>query len=240
MRKITRTHKTTQKRKCSFCGALNDLDTTTCNKCGASRTGDEPETDVTTNFEETTTSTETSMEDSNFVISTQNSLRTIIGLAAAILIVVILIPVALHFTSSDKNTPKQEPTFYTAVSKQWEYKVSIGEYVNETGLKSDIEPPSEATNVEAHQVMQPNGWYKTEYTYDLAGWRTVRTETIKGEDELPTLKEYTPKDGEKIMATSTPQYSVTFKTPSGGEKTVNMSESEWNNIIIGHEYSEIK
>lgn len=228
MKKITKT--TERNWQCPYCNFLNDLSSNTCKNCGAVRNGDEVEKEITTNFEETTV-TETH-EVSEPVISTHHT----IGILAGIIIVLIAI-VFWVFTVAPSSTKDSDTTKCTVLSKNWEYTVSIGEYVMQTGITSYTKPPVDATNVTTKQVMQDNGWYKTEYTYDYPSWQIVRTETISGADNTPTFKEYTvSSEDEKIMKTSDVRYSVTVQTYVGTEK-LSVTEDKWNSIVVGNVYS---
>ena len=225
--------KTTERNwQCPYCGFLNDLSENSCKKCGAVRNGDEVEKEVTTNFEETTT-TET-VEASDIVISTHKSLRTL--LISAIVLVIVLAVVYFAMVNINSGDPTTNIEQYTVVSKTWEYTISIGEYVEVTGITSYVKPPVGATNIETKQVMQSNGWYKTEYTYDYFEWRVVRTETITGENDVPTFKEYTVSDSEKIMETSDVRYMVTVNT-SSGKKNLSVSKEKWITLVPGKVYS---
>ena len=95
MKRITKTTEHTW--KCPYCGFLNDLQNTTCEKCGSIRKGDEVVQEITTNYEETTTTTEGN-QPSNYVINYTRI--TIIGIAAALLIIA-----AIVFFFSNRATP---------------------------------------------------------------------------------------------------------------------------------------
>jgi len=225
MKKITKT--TERNWQCPYCSFLNDLSSNTCKNCGAVRNGDEVEKEITTNFEETTI-TETS-EASKSVISTHHTVGIFIGIA--LLLIAILVLVFAAPSSNNSDTTK-----CTILSKEWEYTVSIGEYVMQTGITSFTKPPADAENVTSKQVMQENGWYKTEYTYDYPSWQIVRTETITGTNNAPTFNEFTvSNENEKIMEISEVRYSVTVQTYVGTEK-LSVSEDKWNSIIAGNVY----
>ena len=230
MKKITKT--TERNWQCPYCGFLNDLANNTCEKCGAVRNGDEVEKEITTNFEETTT-TETA-EVSDVIISTRNGFKAIIGIIVAIL-VVFAITLIVNHVGSPNSRSGSDGEQYTILSRDWEYTINIGEFVEETGITSFTQPPKGATNVTTRQVQQQNGWYKTEYTYDYADWKVVRTETITGSGDLPTYKEYTPKEGEKIMSTLKTRYTVTVMTASG-KKVISLPEEKWVSLIVGNTY----
>lgn len=227
MKKIIKT--TERNWQCPYCNFLNDLSDNTCKKCGAIRNGDEVEKEITTNFEETTI-TETA-EVSEPVISVRHTFGIVLS------IVLVLIGVAvLAFTHSHSNNTNNDTTKCTVISKEWEYTVSIGEYVLQTGITSYTKPPVDATNVTSKQVMQENGWYKTEYTYDYSSWQIVKTEKITGTASAPTFKEYTvSSENEKIMELSEVRYSVTVQTYVGIEK-LSITEDKWNSIVIGNVY----
>ena len=230
MKKITKTTK--RNWQCPYCGFLNHLSDNSCKNCGAVRNGDEVEKEVTTNFEETTT-TETA-EVSDVVISTHKALPTLLVIAAIFIVVL----AAAYFAFGGINPGDTKTTIeqYTVVSKTWEYTISIGEYGEVKGITSYIKPPADATNVITKQVMQSNGWYKTEYTYDYFDWKVVRTETITGENDVPTFKEYSVSEGEKIMDTSQVRYIVTVNT-SSGKKNISISRNKWVSLAIGKAYS---
>jgi len=232
MKKIIKT--TERNWKCPYCGFLNDLSTNTCEKCGAVRNGDEVEKEITTNFEETTT-TETP-EVSDIVITTHNGLKTILGIIVGLFAVLALVLIVNRVVTPSGSISHNGTEKYTVISKDWEYTLSIGEYVEETRITSYNKPPKGATNIETRQVQQSNGWYKTEYTYDYADWKVVRTETITGSDDIPTFKEYTPAEGENVMATSKVRYTVTVMTASG-KKILNVSKDKWITFVIDNEYS---
>lgn len=229
MKKIIKT--TERNWQCPYCGFLNDLSKNTCEKCSAIRNGNEVEKEITTNFEETTT-IETH-EGSDIVISTRNSLKVILSLSCAFAIIIVLCLIANKFTSTNSSPQNNNLSYenYTVISKDWEYTISIGEFVNVTDIKSTTAPPKGATNIKTHQVQQENGWYKTEYTYDFADWKVTRTETITGSDSIPTFKEYTAlTEDEKIISTSVPRYTVTVNT-SSGKQVIRVSESKWITFV---------
>ncbi len=230
MKKIVKT--TERNWQCPYCGFLNDLSDNSCKNCGAVRNGDEVEKEVTTNFEETTT-TETA-EVSDIVISAHKTIPTLLKIIIALLAVL----TAAYFIIGGVSITREDANIeqYTVVSKTWEYTISIGEYAEVKGITSYIKPPADATNIETKQVMQSNGWYKTEYTYDYFDWKVVRTETITGEDDVPTFKEYSVSEGEKIMETSEVRYMVTVNT-SSGKKNISVSKAKWITLIPGKVYS---
>ena len=208
MKRIIKT--TEQKWKCQYCGYLNVLKNTTCEKCSSIRKGDEVVQEITTNYEETTTTTEGD-KPSNYIIAVDYTRITIIVIAAALLIIG-----ALAFFFSSKAIPVNDNNEnYTVVNKEWQYTVSIGEFVEEKDLTSFNKPPFGAKNIRTRQVQQSNGWYKTEYVYDFDDWKVVKTETISGSKDIPTYKEYNVAEGEKIMSRTTARFSVTCMTPSG-------------------------
>lgn len=229
MKKIIKT--TERNWQCPYCGFLNDLSENTCEKCGAVRNGDEVEKEITTNFEETTTTVE-SAEDSEPILTTRSAPKIILAIVLALAIVFGAAMIANIFSKSHTT----DTDHFTVISKQWEYTVSIGEYV-EDRVTSYTQPPVGATNITTRQVQQQNGWYKTEYTYDYQDWKIVRTERITGESSIPTFTEYTPQEGEKIMNTSKAQYTVTVQTYNG-MKTISVSQDKWTTIIVGNTYSE--
>ena len=234
MKKIIRT--TERNWQCPYCGFLNDLSENTCEKCGAIRNGDEVEKEITTNFEETTT-TETG-EVPDVVISTHKNVQALLAIIVGLIAVFAAVFIIHAIVTPDSNNggSSKNAEQYTVLSKEWEYTISIGEMVEETRITSYTEPPKGATNIETRQVQQSNGWYKTEYTYDYADWKTVRTETITGSGEVPNFKEYTLAEGEKLMNTPKVRYTVTVMTASG-KKTISVSESKWISIVIGNTYS---
>jgi hypothetical protein len=228
MKKITET--TERKWQCPYCGFLNDLSVNTCKKCGAIRNGDEVEKEITTNFEETTIE---SSEDSNPIIINRSSSK---GILSIVLLLVLVFGTFLIVNKYHKSNATDKDQF-TVISKQWEYIVSIGEFIEEKGITSYTHPPNGATNITTRQVQQENGWYKTEYTYDYQDWKVVRTERIEGEKDIPTFTEYTPKDGEKIMDISDANYTITVQSYTG-KKTISISKNKWINIVVGNTYSE--
>lgn len=226
MKKIVKT--TERNWQCPYCSFLNDLSENVCKKCGAVRNGDEVEKEITTNFEETTV-TETH-EASGPVISTHHTISIILGV---VLLLVAIVALVIAIPSSDTGS---DTTKCTVISKDWEYTVSIGEYVMQTGITSYTKPPVDATNVTSKQVMQENGWYKTEYTYDYPAWQITRTETITGTGNAPIFNEYTiSKESEKVMETSDVHYYVTVQTYLGTEK-LPVSENMWTSIVVGNVY----
>ena len=222
MKKIKKT--TERNWQCPYCGYLNDLSENTCKQCGAIRNGDEVEKEITT-FEETTIE---STEDSEPIIKTHISIKVILVIALIGVAVIAMIFAKPHTTDKEQ---------LTVISKQWEYTVSIGEFVEEKGITSYTQPPYDATNVTTRQVQQENGWYKTEYTYDYQNWKVVRMELITGEKDIPTFNEYTPQEGEKVMDTSDANYMVTVQSYSG-KKTITVSKDKWIAIVVGNTYSE--
>ncbi len=230
MKRITKTTEHTW--QCPYCGFLNDLQNTTCEKCGSIRKGDEVVQEITTsytNYEETTTTTEGN-QPSNYVIVNYTRI-TLIGIVAALLIIG-----ALTFFFSNRDTPvNYNNENYTVVSKEWEYTVNIGEFVEEKDLTSFNKPPVGAENIRTRQVQQSNGWYKTEYMYDYADWKVVKTETISGSKDIPTYKEYNVAEGEKIMSSTTARFSVTCMTPSG-RQVFTVLESKWKTFTVDKTY----
>ena len=226
MKKITKT--TERNWQCPYCNFLNDLNCNTCKNCGAVRNGDEVEKEITTNFEETTV-TETH-EVSGPVISNAHTVSVFVGIAIALIAIVALLFVGIN--SSGNDTTK-----CTVISKSWEYTVSIGEYVMQTGLTSYTKPPADAENVTSKQVMQDNGWYKTEYTYDYPSWQVTRTETITGSENFVNSSgpNIVLNEDEKILETSEIHYSVTVRTYVGEEK-LPVSEEKWKSLVVGNVY----
>lgn len=151
MKRITKTTEHTW--QCPYCGFLNDLQNTTCEKCGSIRKGDEVVQEITTsytNYEETTTTTEGN-QPSNYVIVNYTRI-TLIGIVAALLIIG-----ALTFFFSNRDTPvNYNNENYTVVSKEWEYTVNIGEFVEEKDLTSFNKPPVGAKNL-----------YKKRWSYEF-------------------------------------------------------------------------
>ena len=228
MKKIIKTTEHTW--QCPYCGFLNDLQDTTCKKCGSIRKGNEVEQEITTNYEETTTTTEGD-QPSNYIITINYTRYVFLGIIGTLLVIA-----ALVFFFSNKSTSVSfNNENYTVVSKEWEYTVNIGEFVEEKDLTSYNKPPIEAENIRTRQVQQPNGWYKTQYVYDYSDWKVVKTETISGSKDIPTYKEYTPADGEKVMSFTKARYSVTCMTPSG-RQVFNVSEDKWKTFTVEKTY----
>ena len=226
MKKITKT--TERNWQCPYCNFLNDLSSNTCKNCGAVRNGNEVEKEITTNFEETTV-TETH-EVSEPVISTAHTISVVFGVVIALIAIAVLIFTSLNSSSNDT-------TKCTVINKDWEYTVSIGEYVMQTGLTSYTKPPADAENVTSKQVMQDNGWYKTEYTYDYPSWQVTRTETVTGSENFVNYSEpnIALNENEKILETSEFRFSVTVRTYVGEEK-LPVSEEKWKSIVVGNVY----
>ncbi len=230
MKKIIKTTK--RNWQCPYCGFLNDLTENTCKKCGAIRNGDEVEKEITTEFEETST-TETSEASDIDTIDFSTAIST--AIIGYIVVAIVLISICIGAYRLTVSKEKEIDENYTIVNKEWEYTLSIGKYVTET-RKSATTPPQGATNVEAHQIQQENGWYRTEYTYDYAEWKVTRTETVTGSDAIPTFAEYTElTEGEKVLSTSLPRYTVTVITPSG-KQVIKVTESQWITFVTGKTY----
>lgn len=228
MKKIIKT--TEQNWKCPYCGFLNNLHDYTCQKCGAVRKGDEVVKEITTNYRETTTTMDGD-QPSNRSITVNSSRQLFLLFTGALLVIVALV----FFFTNKSNPISYNNENYTVVAKEWEYTVNIGNFVEEKDLTSYDKPPVGAKNIRAHQVRQPNGWYKTEYIYDYAEWKVVKTETISGGEDIPTYKEYTPAEGEKVMSTSVARYLVTCITPSG-KQVFSVSEDKWKSFTIEKTY----
>ena len=149
MKRITRTTERTW--QCPYCGFLNDLQNTTCEKCGVVRNGNEVEKEITTDFTETTTTTEVD-QPSDYVITTHASIRTILLIVGA-LAVIAIIAIFLSNRSTPINFNDEN---YAVVSKEWEYTVNIGEFVEEKDITSYTAPPVGAENIRTRQVQQSN------------------------------------------------------------------------------------
>ncbi len=211
--------------QCPYCGYLNDLSEKACKQCGATRSGDEVEKKITTDLKETTIE---STEDSKPII--ENHVSTKIILAIVLLAVALIAGIFAKSHTTDKDQ-------FIVLSKQWEYTISIGKFVEEKGITSYTQPPHGATNITTKQVQQDNGWYKTEYTYDYQDWKVVRTERVTGESDYPTFEEFTPNKDEKVMNTSEVTYMVTIQSING-VKTISVSQDRWISIVVGNTYSE--
>ena len=229
MKRITRTTERTW--QCPYCGFLNDLQNNTCEKCGAVRNGNEVEKEITTDFTETTTTTEVD-QPSDYVITTHASIRTILLIVGA-LAVIAIIAIFLSNRSTPINFNDEN---YAVVSKEWEYTVNIGEFVEEKDITSYTAPPVGAENIRTRQVQQSNGWYKTEYIYDYADWKVTKTETITGSKDIPTYKEYIPADDQKVMGYTTARFTVTVMTPTYGRQVFTVSEAKWKTFTVDKTY----
>ncbi len=233
MKKIFK--KTELSWKCSYCGYLNDLSTNTCEKCGSVRSGEEEEKEITTDFERTTTTEIHDNDSHDVIITTRGGLGVCIALGIVIVLIFIVAPFLYGITH-----PKTENSMVDTckvLSKEWSYYVTVFEPT--TSRKSSYTmPPAGATNIETRQVMQENGWYKTEYTYDYEDWELVQAKTITGSKEPPTFKEYTKEKLNQEIKISDVNYSITvFDNEEHLTMSMDVSQDKWMSIVIGQTYS---
>ena len=232
MKKIFK--KTELSWKCSYCGYLNDLSTNTCEKCGSVRSGEEEEKEITTDFERTTTEIQDN-DSQNIIISTRGSHVVYLALCIVILLFFVVAPILYGIIHT--KTENSMADTCKVLSKEWSYFVTVFEPTT-SRVSSYIKPPADATNVETKQVMQENGWYKTEYTYDYEDWELVHSKTITGTIDPPTFKEYVKEKSNQEVKISDVNYSITV-LDNEEHLTMNMdvSQDKWMSIAIGQTYS---
>ncbi len=219
--------KSEKKWKCAYCGFLNDLSQKSCGGCGAVRTGSEETTNILTDYEEVE---KISYDDINDDLNEPDkNLPNGWELLGYIVLIVATIQIAVCIYNISTSSKK-------VLSKQWSYTATIADNVTQKNIVSYSKPPEGATNITIQQVMQENGWYRTQYTYDFTKKEIVRFVTVNGSENLPTFKEVTLYGTEILDSCSEVQFTITVEDNKGPVK-ITTKKDIWVNIQVNESYT---